>query len=179
MNVPRDVLAWVVDALEAEGLDTAVTGSFALNYYGVVRATHDADVKVALAKDIDERIARAGERLARERMFRIVDDTTFEHRGFTVEVYPARDAIDREAMKRRRSVTLFPGLARRFWIVAPEDLILIKMRAYLEYPASTKHLDDVKLLLAARGDLDVAYLDDRLRRHGFVTTWERAIEGRA
>ena len=48
-----DALYRALDALEASGIDYAITGSWVINAYGIVRSTHDLDVVVALkAEDV-------------------------------------------------------------------------------------------------------------------------------
>jgi len=44
-----EAVAAVIDALEALQIPYMVVGSFSSNFYGVVRATHDADFVVQLA----------------------------------------------------------------------------------------------------------------------------------
>lgn len=172
-NVAIDALMLAADAIEAARVKYAVTGSFAASYYGVVRATADADVKIEAG---DEGLALIGERLRGS--FRRIDETTFRYRErFDVELYPATNPLDREAIARRAEVALFPASARLYPIVTIEDLLLIKIREYLKYP-DTKHVDDARrLLVANRRGLDVEYLETRLTRYGLMAEWERWVEG--
>jgi hypothetical protein len=168
-------LTKVVDVLDRHDVPYAATGSFALTYHATWRFTHDADVKVGVMKDLPERLARVAEDL-RAAGFRVLDENAFEYDNFTVEVYPARKDLDRGALRRRFQARLFQSTDRTFWIVTAEDLILLKLREHPHYPASTKHVDDIKTILAARGDLDMTYIEDGLRTHGPLDAWETWVE---
>lgn len=55
----RDVLARVLQALEARGVDYAVFGAVALNLHGIVRATQDLDLFIAPDRANVERLKQA------------------------------------------------------------------------------------------------------------------------
>jgi hypothetical protein len=173
----REAITRVADALDACGLTWAVTGSFALAYHGIVRATQDVDVKVMAAPGGDEWTC------VRDRLgagFRALDDTTFRFRDVVdVELYPLDGASDREALERRVHAHLFQGDARRYWVVTAEDLVLSKVRELVRW-RDLKQVDDVrKLVVAHRKDLDWDYMERRLHREeGFAAAWEKWIEPR-
>ncbi|MEK6575546.1 MAG: hypothetical protein AABZ58_14650, partial [Chloroflexota bacterium] len=48
-----------LDALEQAGISYAITGSWVVSAYGVLRATHDLDVVIAIRGDEAPRIAAA------------------------------------------------------------------------------------------------------------------------
>lgn len=175
MNATTPVVAAlvdVVDALDAARVPYAITGSFAFSCYAYPRATRDVDLKVQAVRDdilarVEADLVKAG--------FVPLDATSFERRGFGVELYPAKTDLDRDALRRRVRARLFSEVDREFWVVTPEDLVLSKLREHLKHPASTKHVDDVKVLLTARGDLDMEFLRDALQRHGLVEAWRTWI----
>lgn len=109
------------------------------------------------------RLAAIGERVRGS--FRRIDEATFRYRErFDVELYPATNPLDREAIARRVEVALFAASARLYPIVTVEDLLLIKIREYLKYP-DAQHVDDARrLLVANRRGLNVEYLEERLGR---------------
>lgn len=177
-NRLEEALLQVADVLDRHGVGFAVTGSFALAYHGVVRATLDVDLKVVA----DAYAARRPEVIAdlEARDFVVLDDTSFRYGNvFDVELYPIHDAIDREAYARCLEDRLLPSSERVFRIVRAEDLVLIKLREH-QRVHDYKHIDDVRKLLAARrlqGDgLDVAYLEARVAQHGFQALWKRWVE---
>jgi hypothetical protein len=174
-NYPVEALTLTVEALEAEGIDYAIMGSFAAAYHGVIRATSDVDVKVR-AKGLDAKLEALRDRL-RDLGFAPLDETTYRYRDrFDVELYPVSGEIDEEAFKRRLPVRLFSNSLKEFWIVSVEDLMLIKLREYRKHP-DYKHVDDTKkLVLASRETLDVDYLEKRLKKHGFLDLWRKEIE---
>jgi hypothetical protein len=167
-NLPAKALHEALDALATHGIAAVLTGSFAAAYHGVVRATHDADLKVA-AEGLEAKLPALHEDL-RRRGFRILDDTTFTYFDrFDVELYPADNALDREAVARAVRGTL--GALGEVRIVAVEDLLLIKAREYSR-TLDHKHIDDArKLVVANRAALDAAYLQERLRRHRLEAAW--------
>lgn len=173
----RSVFAEALEAL-APVLDDlrvayAVSGSFALAYWGVPRATVDVDLKVDTTRD-DHRLEQARLRL-RARGFRASEATKYEYRGFEVDLYPVEDRIDEESLERRVAGRLLAGSDHDFWIVTPEDLVLSKLREYAR-SRDYKHVDDIRKLLAATRDtVDAQYLGERVARYGFDDVWTAKV----
>lgn len=171
----QDALDFVTDALDRERVPWAVTGSFALAYHGIVRATHDIDLKVSASAD-SAALARVASALA-PRM-RAIDATTFRyHEQVDVELYPLDGSIDRDSLARRRRVRLFPASAREYWVVTPEDLLLSKLRELARW-SDLKQADDLrKLAVVRRADLDWGYLEPRIARDSALSdAWHRWVE---
>lgn len=171
-----EALRATVALLEAERIPWVVSGSVALAFHGVLRATHDVDFKV--------RVTRSGGDLERLRdamrpgPFRALDETTYRYaEAVDVELYPLDGTIDADAFRYRQRVHLLPDDADLYWVVAPEDLILSKVREYVRWK-DYKHIDDVKkLLVATRAGLDAARIRSGLEGHeGFQEAWDALVE---
>lgn len=174
-GVFQDALDLVTDALDRERAPWAVTGSFALAYHGIVRATHDIDLKVSASTE-DEALARVARFLA-PRM-RALDPTTFRYRErVDVVIYPLDGSIDRDSLARKRRARLFAASAREYWVVTAEDLLLSKLRE-LARSHDLKQADDLrKLAVARRADLDWEYLEPRIARDAALgEAWARWVE---
>lgn len=175
MSLIAEALTRAVDALEEAGVEYAITGSFAMSCYGYPRATLDVDIKIG-ARDLDERL----ERIAREmrvREFQYMEPTSFLYRGkFLVELYPATNALDEEALARRVALPLLASTPRTFGVVTLEDLLLIKIREYALH-RDPKHVSDARhLLVANHATLDARRLHDGLMRHKLLDAWKSSVE---
>jgi hypothetical protein len=133
MSEELEVLRIVTKRLDAESIPYMVTGSMAVNYYGVPRMTRDIDIVVELSiADLDRVCALLQDDfyLERETIQESIERrTTFNviHASLVVKV----DFVVRKDTEYRR--TEF-GRKRRvaleghpFLIVAPEDLIISKL----------------------------------------------------
>ena len=164
--IQGEVLFQVLDALDALEIPYVITGSYASNYWGRPRATHDADLVVeisplkaaALAKRLE------GEFYAPD----FVLQEAAEHGGhanvihmqqaFKVDLWMRQDTpYDRERFARRRSGTMF---GRRVWVLGAEDTVLSKLLWYRASPVSQRQLQDaVEVYEIQEAHLDQAYLE--------------------
>ena len=171
MSDEIEVLRIVTQRLDAEGIPYMVTGSMAVNYYGVPRMTRDIDVVVELSvADLDrvcalfqddfylERVA-VREAIERRTTFNVIHTSRVVKVDFVVR----KDTEYRRtefARKRRVSLEGHP-----FLIVAPEDLIISK----LEWARDTRsevQLADVRNLLRSVPELDTRYIEQWTTRLG-------------
>lgn len=135
-------------------------------FWGEVRTTADIDVVVQIAPSdiqsfvsslkgeayIDEDDVR--EAVARKRMFNAVLNST----SFKVDfaVLDAGDRYEQEKFSRRRKLALADGPV---WVIAPEDLILSKLRWMKSAGGSERQLRDCRGIMALNGDnLDMDYM---------------------
>jgi hypothetical protein len=171
MSEELEVLRIVTGRLDAEAIPYMVTGSMAVNYYGVPRMTRDIDVVIELSvADLDricdlfrdefylEREA-ARESIERGTSFNVI------HHALIVKV----DFIVRKDTEYRR--TEF-GRRRRVWwedhpflIVAPEDLIISKLE-WAKDTRSEVQLGDVRNLLRSVPEIDRPYVERWTTRLG-------------
>jgi len=161
----REVLFQVVDALEALEIPYMVVGSFASNYWGRPRTTHDADLVVEIPSTMARQMAQLlqgtfyapdfviEEAARNEGHFNAIH---LEH-PFKVDFWVRKDtAYDRERFSRRRQGTLF---GRQVWIMTAEDTILSKLLWYKESPVLDRQLQDaLEVFEIQEPDLDHRYL---------------------
>jgi len=176
-----EVLKTVAQRLEAAGIPYMVTGSMAVNYYAVPRMTRDIDLVVELSvEDVDRiyRIFHEDFYVDRGVVRRAIEETgmfNIIHSAFVLKVdLVVRKNTDyrREEFSRRRPVSIEGG---RFFIVAPEDLILSKLD-WARDTRSEVQLADVRNLLTCMAELDHAYLASWASRLGLDALY-RAVTG--
>lgn len=162
-----DVAREVADALEAHHLPYAIGGAIALGFYAPPRATVDVDVNVFVSprRDLDRALSAlrdvgfTPEREPRELAIQAREEGQFRGKvaGLRVDVFVPAIRYYRELERRRRSVVLF---GRPLWILAPEDLVVLKMMFFRR-----KDVADVEAVLRDLGDeLDLAWIRRKLVR---------------
>jgi hypothetical protein len=162
----------VIDALTGADVPYMLVGSLSSNYYGVVRATKDADFVIELG---DRRFSEITERLGPH--FRVEPQMSFEtvtmttrriltvvDNQFQIELFSlSDDEHDRERFRRRRRLNY---LGRSIWLPTAEDVIITKLTWLFRNPRG-KDRDDVRDVLAVQRDaLDFAYIHSWCDRHG-------------
>lgn len=175
-------VAYVTGVLEDLGVDYYIAGGYAAIAWGEPRLTIDADVIVDIdLSHVEPFVARfpieegyyASEEgvidsLRRRYAFNVIHYFT----GARVDLMPLprRDAATRRAMERRRRIEFGRGYMAYF--ASPEDVLLAKLRYYLQ-TTSPKHLRDARGILAVQGpDLDRAYVSAEATRLGMTKEWE-------
>lgn len=154
-----------VDALESAGISYAITGSWVVSAYGILRATHDLDVVIALHGGEAAQIVAAfpypryyadeisiAEAIASRSFFNVIDgDSTLK-----IDFWPLQDDdYSREQFRRRQKVMMGE---RRVWALAPEDIILAKLR-WIKISDSERQWRDVQSVWALKKtELDLPYL---------------------
>jgi hypothetical protein len=153
--------AAILDALKIQYM---VTGSFAVNFYGIPRTTHDIHLVVQIHVTDADRLAREfpsdfyadaemmRQAIEQQFMFNVIDPTS----GLKVDFWILkRDAYDAERFRRRRAQTVF---GQTIWMPSPEDVILSKLLWYKEAPTD-KHLNDARGVWEMQKEsLDLTYL---------------------
>jgi hypothetical protein len=169
----------VVSACRDLGIPIMVVGSLSSNFYGIPRATDDADFVVELGAG---RLTKLASRLAP--VFRFDPQPSFESitmttkyllevvdHAFFVELFElSDDPFDRERFSRRREVSLYGG---QVWLPTAEDVIVMKLRWYArgERP---KDREDIRSVLAMQSHkLDWLYIESWCDRHGSREHLER------
>lgn len=165
----------VIGALEALGVPYMLVGSLSSNFYGVPRATEDADLVIELGETT---LSALGHVLGPE--FRVDRQVSFEtitmtsrhlielpSCPFSVELFRlSDDAHDQERFRRRRAVTL---LGRQVFLPSAEDVIVTKLR-WATYANRAKDRDDARNVIAVQADrLDWNYITQWAERHGAGT----------
>ena len=160
----EELVVAVFDALSTLNVPFMVSGSLASNFYGVPRATQDADLVLDLAKLPIERLSA----LLNER-FEVDPQAAFEtvtgsqrlvlrarRLAFDVELFGlTEDAHDRERFARRRTVAV---LERRVALPTAEDVVINKLR-WCKLAGRRKDFEDARNVIAVqRLSLDWPYV---------------------
>jgi len=166
VSTQSTILLFVIDQLERLDIPYMLVGSFASNYWGRPRFTHDADVVVeipahkaaSLAAALEADFYAPGfaieEAIAKRSHFNAIH----LEQSFKVDFWVRSDEpYAREAFRRRRQVTMF---GRPVWVHSPEDTILSKLRWYKMSPVLDRQLQDaLEVYEIQEPDLDQGYLD--------------------
>ncbi len=154
-----------VDALEATGIPYAITGSWVVSAYGILRATHDLDVVIAVRGEDIARIVAAfphpryyadevaiAEAVAARSFFNIIDgDSTLK-----IDFWPLKDDDYSQEQFRRRNMVMMGE--RRVWALTSEDIILAKL-LWIKMSDSERQWRDVQSVWALKkAELDLPYL---------------------
>ncbi|HEX7588999.1 MAG TPA: hypothetical protein VF478_11840 [Anaerolineae bacterium] len=161
----QELLLRTVAILENLKIPYMVTGSFAVNFYGIPRTTHDIDLVVQIRASDAEQLAHqfpkdfyADAQMMRQAveqqfMFNVIDPAS----GLKIDFWILkRDAYDTERFRRRCKQMIF---GREILMPSPEDVILSKLTWYKE-AQTDKHLNDARgVWELQKGMLDRTYLN--------------------
>lgn len=168
----EDAVIAVIDALEALGVPYMLVGSLSSNFYGVPRATQDADFVIEMGNQpLGELRPRLGD------AFQFDRQTTFETVSMTVrhvidvprchfriELFElSKDEHDQERFRRRRRAEI---LGRQVWLPTAEDVVVTKL-FWAATRSPTKDRDDLRNVIGVQGErLDWDYIYTWAARHG-------------
>lgn len=162
----------VLDALNSVGVPYMLVGSLSSSFYGIPRATHDADFVLGAAQTpIAEIMDRLGPafRLEPQLTFETVTGTTrylirVVESSFRIELFLLSDEPhDQQRFARRRETQLF---GRTAFVPTPEDVIITKLR-WSSRTAGEKDIHDVRGVVAVQQDrLDWPYVESWCDRDG-------------
>ena len=154
-----------IDALESTGIAYAITGSWVVSAYGILRATHDLDVVIAVQDVGASQLTAAfpypryyaddaaiAEALEARSFFNIIDGES----TLKIDFWPLKDDdYSQEQFRRRRQVTMGE---RKVWALTPEDIILAKL-LWIKMSDSERQWRDVQSVWALKKpELDLPYL---------------------
>jgi len=177
----QELLIRTARILDALKIPYMVTGSFAVNFYGIPRTTHDIDLIVQIQVADTIRLARefptdfyADVQMMRQAidqqfMFNVIDPSS----GLKIDFWILkRDAYDVERFRRRRPQLVF---GQTLVMPSPEDVILAKLLWYQDAPTD-KHLSDARGVWEIQKDsMDLNYLRIWASKLG-VTSWLEKLE---
>lgn len=167
-------------------IEYMVTGATAAILYGQPRVTNDIDLVLALADTQVESLVRAfpeetfyvppveviRTEIARHQRghFNIIDLET----GYKADIYLAgEDPLHAWAMSRRRALAWSSDQAVK---VAPPEYVIVKKLEYYREGGSSKHVTDVRAVLALT-EIDRAALGEWILRRGLTDEWQRVSGG--
>lgn len=169
-----EVIAAVVQALDAAGIEYAITGSVASGLHGEPVTTQDVDVIVRM----NEQEARTFSQALPTRFYRneeslvdaarnggfvnVIDmDTVFKVDVSVVPLTP----FHRNVFQRRQALEFEPG-GRQFDVVSPEDIILMKL-AWRKDTQSAKQWENALSVARVQGArMDWKYLFEQAKNLG-------------
>jgi len=153
-----------LEALEKSGLPYAITGSWAASAYGLIRATHDLDVVIAVQARDETALLEAfsepflpdpvwiTEAVNTGSFFNIIDGDSL----LKVDFWPLKeDAYAREQFARRRRQMVGN---RPVWILSLEDVLLSKLLWYRMSESELQWRDLRALWEINQGEIDSGYL---------------------
>lgn len=172
---PRHLLANIAKVLTKLKIPYIVTGGIGVLIWGRPRFTADIDIVVELKKEkvkdlvealqelkqggyIDEDVVK--EAIQNEGEFNFIDNES----GVKVDFWVLQDtAFDTSRFKRKVAKKVF---GQNIYFIAPEDLILIKLKCHKEL-SSDKQIEDVKSILKiSGGKIDKKYLRSWAKKLG-------------
>lgn len=174
---PRHLLVTIAKILKKLKIPYIITGGIAVLVWGRPRFTADIDIVIELpeekVKGIKEALLALGKAgyideisvklaISREGEFNFIDGVT----GVKVDfwIFKKSDPFDASRFKRRRVRTI---LDEKIYFTSPEDLILIKLKWYLE-SKSSKQLEDIESIFKISSKI----LDKR-----YLASWAKRIGG--
>jgi hypothetical protein len=177
-----DLFLLFVRPLNRAGIRYIIGGSVAATFYGEPRLTHDVDFVVFLDSNDIQQLTQIfpesdfyvppaeviADEVARERgHFNFIHQPT----GFKADFYPAgRDDLNAWGFRFKREIQ-FEGEPVT---LAPPEYVIVRKLEYFREGGSEKHLRDIRSMLAvSREQIDVAQLNEWLRRLGLEAEWQR------
>lgn len=172
MKTGEDSVVWLLKSLNRLKISYMLVGSFSSNYYGVSRATRDADLVVEMSQekrsvlfaDLPESM-----QVDPQISFEMVTSTTRQIISipsvpFKIELFDlSEDAHDQERFARRHAVI---SMGETVYLPTPEDVIVQKLR-WSKGANRGKDFDDVVNVLAVQeGNLDFDYISKWCEQHG-------------
>jgi len=167
-----DATIAVIDALESLAIPYMLVGSLSSNFYGIPRATQDADFVIHLQASsiaalgrhlgsgfhLDPQISFETATMTRRHLIQV------QGSEFKIELFLlSDDPHDQLRFQRRRRLEF---LDRQTWIPTAEDVVIMKLRWAVEGQRS-KDLDDVRNVIAVQGDrIDWEYVYPWCDQHG-------------
>lgn len=178
----EDAVGVIVDILCRCGIDYMLVGSFSSNYYGIARATRDADFVIhadSTALRTLEAELPDGFVFDPQQSFEMVTSTTkcrvvIDEIPFEIEFFNlSQDEFDQQRFHRRRAVK---DGERNCFLPTPEDVIVQKLR-WAKGGKRGKDYDDARDVMAVQGNaLDFDYIRTWADRHGTREMCEEIYE---
>jgi len=170
-------------ALDSLGIRYAIGGGLASSALGVFRATADGDLiaaiflanlvplQNALGPDWYADLPMMESALRAGRSFNVIHKVT----AIKFDIYPARTEFHLSQLERARKIRLPLDGAVPCSVTTAEDILLAKLRWYLDGgESSDRQWNDVVGLLTTNDSLDLGYLQNWAARLGVTRLLEKA-----
>jgi hypothetical protein len=154
-----------IERLNSTGIPYAVTGSWVVSSYGILRNTHDLDLIVSLNASDAPKLAAAfawpryyadevaiAEAAAMQSFFNILDTEM----SLKVDFWPLKDDDYSQEQFRRREGKEMGG--HKLWMLTPEDIILAKLLWYKMSESERQWRDVETVWQTKRAEIDEQYL---------------------
>jgi hypothetical protein len=159
----------VISTLETAGIHYMLGGSFASSFYGIPRATFDADLVVridptaaaALYAALKDSFYADPEEIQQAAVTRHSFNLIHLETAFKVDIFPLKDdAYSKEAFSRRVKQPITDDGKTEIFIESPEDVVISKLLWHkLGGEISAKQPADIAgVLKTMAGKLDGAYI---------------------
>ena len=171
----RDLLITVAGLLEKHAIPYILTGSFAVSYYGIPRATHDIDFVIEVYSSVipklNKFLTEFDDSFLKDEITRDTTNFNIYHldSGIKLDFWTVKDDdYNKEKFKRKRRIIINK---RTINLISAEDLIINKL-LWCEKVRSDKHLSDVAGIIKIQGQkLDLKYLNKKLSLLGLKTLY--------
>ena len=174
MKNGNEVAARVVAAFDKLGIDYLLAGSFSSNFYGIPRATKDADFVAVLSGKVGALEKELGAEFVFDPQpsFETVtgtfrDKVRVPALPFEIEIFHlSADPHDQSRFERRRRV-VDDLIGTDIMVPTAEDVIVMKLR-WAKIAKRAKDSEDVRDVIAVQGDevLDWDYIHRWTAEHG-------------
>ncbi len=165
-----DVIVQFADVLDRLDITYAIGGSIASSFYGKIRFTQDADIAIEpfenKANDFFE-LLKTDFYISKQAMLEALrQKTSFNlihlKTAYKIDVFVcSREGFSSELFNRKKNLKIDESAERLFSVVAPEDIILLKLKWYLDTECiSNRQWEDVLGVIEMQKEkLDVDYLN--------------------
>ena len=173
MKDGNEAAARVVDAFKELGIDYLLAGSYSSHYYGIPRATRDADFVAVLSDRISALAGKLGPafELDPQPSFESVTGTMRDifmvpSIPFKIEVFHLSDDPHDQSRFERRLKVFDELIDRDVFIPSVEDVVVTKLRWAVRAQRS-KDSDDIRDVIAVQGNesLDWGYIHQWTEEH--------------
>ena len=180
-----DLISLFVEPLERLGFDYMVTGSVASMLYGEPRLTNDVDLVLELRPDRAGMLRAAFSsadfycppedeiRLEAGRVVRGHVNVLHLPSALKADIYFAgEDWLHRWALPRCRRLVVDSCSIR----LAPPEYVIVRKLTFFREGGSSKHVRDVRALVAARrSELDIGVMTTLAAREGVLDLWREVL----
>jgi len=177
-----NLFAVYTDILNEKGIPYFITGSVASIVYGEPRLTHDIDLVINITSDQVENFIKAfpltgfycppAEIILIElkRSYRGHFNLIHHETGFKADIYlTGKDPFQMWAFENRRPIK-FDGFTI---YVAPPEYVIIRKLEYYKEGKSSKHLSDIKGMLANSNEMiNQELLHNTINKFGLAEIWQ-------
>lgn len=172
------VLKLVVNKLDKLRIPYVLTGGLAVSYWGVPRTTHDIDIIIEIDSSKTDSIIQAFDKefyVSREGIDRMLSyGTSFNlihHKtGVKIDFWPVDKKDPHKVLEFSRALKK-KVFGQTISIIAPEDLIIVKLK-WCQEGESFRHLEDVKSILRI-SQVNIAYIKQWALKQGTLEIFNR------